>query len=259
MLKDKFKASLIHLVISTIIVIITLGLITYFWYPLNYLYISRFIQIAIVLVCVDLVMGPVLTFVVYNAKKASLKFDLSVIAFLQLAAIGYGGYMLFQNHPLYVTFTIDRYTLVTTQDAEPKKAQYNEYKISKLSSPQLAFAALPETIEAKNELMLGVLAGAKDLDQRTDLYKPYLENLPAINAKAIETSRILADKENSPEVAKFFSKYGDNIDDYIFLPLNGQTRHVLAAVNKKTGQLVTTIDVDPWQYKRKAKVASAIE
>lgn len=259
MLKEKLKASIVHLIISVIIVSLTVGLITYFWYPLNYLYITRFVQIVVVLVCVDLVMGPVLTFVVYNAKKASLKFDLAVIAILQIAALGYGGYMLFQNHPLYVTFTIDRYTLVSAQDADPEKAQYEEYKISKLSSPQLAFAALPETQEAKNKLMLGVIGGAKDLDQRTDLYKPYLKNLAAINAKSIEKDRIFADKENKPEVAKFISQYGHSIEDYIFLPLNGHTKHVIVAVNKNTGQPITTIDVDPWQYKQKVKVAHAIE
>lgn len=254
MLKEKLKASIVHLIISAIVVGLTLGLIIYFWYPLNYISVTRFIQIATVLICVDLVMGPVLTLVAYNSKKASLKFDLAIIATLQVAALGYGGYTLYQNHPLYVTFNIDRYTIVTAQDAEPEKAQYDEYKVSKLSSPKLAFAALPETLEAKNKLMLGYLTGEKDLDQRIDLYKPYSQNLDSINAKSMKVNKILLNAMHDKEVRSFQDKHAEKVKDYTFLPLTGPTDHAILVINGKDGEVVSTIKTDPWQYKQKIKV-----
>jgi hypothetical protein len=249
MLKEKLKAFIVHLLISIVIVCLTLGLIIYFWYPLNYLHVSQFVQISILVIGIDLVMGPLLTFVIYNTKKESLKTDLAIIALLQFSALGFGGYTLFQNHPLYVTFTIDRYTIVTAQDADPQYAKFDEYKISKISSPKLAFAASPKNIKDKNKLILGIMSGEKDLDQRTDLYKPYLKNLATINSHSIDSNRLFLDRNNNKKISDFFHNYNNKLNDLSFLPINGKTKHMVLVINKKTGRPISTIDVDPWKYK----------
>jgi hypothetical protein len=203
----------------------------YFWYPTDYLDLTRFREIALILICVDLVMGPILTFIVFNPKKSSLVFDLSVIAFLQLIALGYGCYTLYQDHPLFVTFTIDRFTIVTAKDADPKTAKYDEYKISKLSSPVVAFAALPETIENRNELILGVMSGAPDLDRRIDLYKPYMENIHTASKRVLDQQLLIEDREKVPALAKYFEAYKDTSDEHLLFPLTGPTEHAIIAID----------------------------
>jgi hypothetical protein len=47
-----------------------------------------------IVIAVDLVLGPLLTLVVYKAGKSSLTFDLSCIAIFQIACLG-GGVWLF--------------------------------------------------------------------------------------------------------------------------------------------------------------------
>ncbi len=42
------------------------------------------------------------------------------------SALFYGAYSLFQIHPVYVTFNVDRFTIVTAKDAAPQKSWYTK-------------------------------------------------------------------------------------------------------------------------------------
>ncbi len=149
MFKNKLKASLIHFGLSILLVGLSMGSIIFFFFPSLFISVSDFKEVASIIIAVDLILGPLLTFVVFQPKKKSLKFDLAVIAVIQLSALIYGAYALYQIHPVYITFNIDRFTLISARDAEPEKAQHNEYKVSKLSAGKMAFAKMPEDINKK--------------------------------------------------------------------------------------------------------------
>ena len=69
------------------------------WYPYPYREISGGRELFFIIVAVDVVMGPLLTFAVFNRKKPlkELKRDLGVIVLLQLAALGYGLWTVFSR------------------------------------------------------------------------------------------------------------------------------------------------------------------
>lgn len=251
MFKNKSIAFLTHLLLSLVVVSLVMGLIVYFWYPTDYLNLTRFKEIALILICVDIVMGPILTFIVYNPDKASIRFDLAVIGVLQLTALGYGCYALYQNHPLYITFTVDRFTIVTAQDARPETAKFDEYKISKISPPKLAFADLPETVEQRNALMLGVISGEPDLDRRIDLYKPYTKNIPTVAHRSLDAKKIFSNTKNAPVTAEYLNKFRKTNSDNIFFPITGPVKHAILAINKLTGKPVAVINIEPWKFTRK--------
>lgn len=59
-----------------------------------------------------------LTLIVFKSGKPSLKFDLSCIVLMQLAALIYGGTIIYQQRPEFVVFGTDRFTTVTAADVE---------------------------------------------------------------------------------------------------------------------------------------------
>ena len=88
----KLKALLAHLSISAVLVGAALALMLLRWFPPP-LFATDGGGIGLkLLVLVDLVLGPLLTFVVFNPAKGQRKmvFDLTVIALFQLGAYGYG-------------------------------------------------------------------------------------------------------------------------------------------------------------------------
>lgn len=250
MIKEKLKASIIHLLISILLVGLIIGSILFFFFPKLFINISDFKEVASIIITVDLILGPLLTFVVFQPKKKTLKFDLSVIASIQIVALLYGAFALYQVHPVYVTFNIDRFTLVSARDAEPEKAKYNEYNISKLGSAKLAFAKMPDETEKRNDVLLTAALGGDDLESREEYYEPYENHIDQVLAKAIDNETIVESAQTDKKLKNFISKHKDKINDLAFLPLNTQKKDAIIVLDKKTALPVATINTDPWKLSK---------
>ncbi len=248
MLKNKIKAFTIHLIISIVVTSIIAGVMIYFWYPLDYLDITSFKDIATLIIFIDLVIGPILTFVVFNPNKKSLKFDLSIIAMIQVSALAYGTFILYQGHPVYLTYAKGSFTLINAQLARPQDAKYEEYRVSKLSSSNLAYAELPNDATQRNELLNISFKGGADLEERVDLYKPYHEHIDEIISNTLDTTKLFSDKKSKSETELFIKKYGEKVNDFVFIPLEGSTGSSIVVLDKRSASFVTTINVDPWEY-----------
>ena len=65
-----------------------------------------------ILILVDVILGPILTFIVFKKGKKSLKLDLSLIAAFQLAAFLYGVYSIYLGKPSLVVHRTGYYEVV---------------------------------------------------------------------------------------------------------------------------------------------------
>ncbi len=243
--KYKFKASLIHLLISTAVVGALLTFVFLYWYPGALADVSGLTQIVLIMVAIDLVLGPLLTFIVYKPKKPKLAFDLAMIGLLQLTALGYATYTIYEGHPLYVTYAADRFTIITANEVNPDEARHEMFKKSKLTGPTMAFAKQPDDPKEAEAIMFSVLSGAPDIDKRPNLYEPVNKHLVDIFTKSIDTDKLLANEDTKRELMKFINKHGDK-KNFAFLPLSGQGKDVIWALNKETGKPVDIININPW-------------
>ena len=251
MFKIKLKASLIHLALSIVLVGLVIGSIVFLFFPQLFIHISDFKEIASIIISVDLILGPLLTFVVFQPNKKSIKFDLSVIAALQFSALVYGAYALFEVHPVYITFNVDRFTIISAKDAEPEKAQYDEFKVSKLATAKLAFAKMPEDQAKRNEIILTAAMGGGDLDQRVEYYEPYNENISHILAMGIDKKIIISSAKTDKNIKSFIDKHQNTIDEFVFLPINSAKKDAIIVLDKLSAQPVATINSDPWKLSKK--------
>lgn len=251
MFKSKLKASILHLGLSIILVALVIGSLLFFFFPQLFINITDFKGVASLIITVDLILGPLLTFVVFQPEKKSLKFDLSVVAAIQLSALIYGAFALYQIHPVFVTFNIDRFTLISAKDAEPEKAKVDEYKVSKLTTAKMAFAKMPENIEARNELAITAGLGGGDLDQRVEYYEPYDDHINKIIAKGLDPKLITSNADSNKKIKKFLDKNQGNIDSFVFLPINSAKKNAIIVLDKVTAQPVATINSDPWELTKK--------
>ena len=251
MFKHKLKASFIHLGLSILLVGLVIGSLLFFFFPQLFIGVSDFKEIAILIISIDLILGPLLTFVVFQPKKKTLKFDLSVIGAIQLSALVYGAHALYQVHPVYVTFNVDRFTIITAKDAETEKARLNEYKISKLSAGKLAFAKMPDDIEKRNELLFSAIMDGEDLDRKEEYYESYENNIDQVLAKSLDPKLIFADEDSKKRAKSFYNKNQDNLNDFAYLPLNSQKKDAIIVLDKKTAQPIATLNIDPWKLSKK--------
>src|SRR5215218_9788376 len=105
----RWQAAPVHLVISAIIAVLVFATMLLLWYPRPYFTVAGGFTLMLLLIGVDVVIGPLLTLVVFDPRKKSLKFDLAVIVVLQLAALIYGVWIMFSARPVFVAFAGDRF------------------------------------------------------------------------------------------------------------------------------------------------------
>lgn len=113
-----FKVAIINLLLSGIF----FGAIAFFvfklWYPYPYREIVGGTKLFLLAIAVNVICGPLLAAIVSNPQKSKseLTKDLSVIGLIQLTALSFGLYALFQARPVYLAFEVDRFRVVTYAD-----------------------------------------------------------------------------------------------------------------------------------------------
>jgi len=250
MFKIKLKAFSIHLLLSFTLVSCLLGLVVYFWFPPDYIGISSFKDVTLLIIGIDLIIGPLLTFIVFKPNKKSLKIDLSTIVFLQLIAISYGVYALYQTHPLFVTYKQGIFNLVHANEINLDKAKYNDLKVSTFSSGNLAFTQLPKDPKERMEVMLSVdMKGEPDIDKRAEFYEPYDNHLETILKNSLDATKLFSEKELDEPRKKFLTKYKEK-ENYAYFPIKGASDVAIIVLDKKTAKPVTTIASNPWKLKK---------
>jgi hypothetical protein len=101
---NRYQALAVHMAISLVIFFILLVCITQYWYPGILFDIGNGWKAISIIVGIDLILGPLLTLIVFNPKKSSLKFDLSMIALVQTAALIYGAWTIHQTRPIALAY-----------------------------------------------------------------------------------------------------------------------------------------------------------
>ena len=98
----RLKAAAIHLSLSCTAVGLLAGSMWLIWYRPPFLQIDGGLHVLRIVVLVDVVLGPLLTFIVFDRAKPGLRRDLLIIATLQVCAFGYGAGTLYLHRPVFV-------------------------------------------------------------------------------------------------------------------------------------------------------------
>ena len=109
-----------HLTASALIAVCCAALVFGLWYPYPYSELASGRELFVLLISVDIVAGPLLTFIVYNPKKPRRELwrDVGTVIVLQLAALGYGLHIVAQARPVFLAFEGDRFRVVAVPDID---------------------------------------------------------------------------------------------------------------------------------------------
>ncbi len=228
---SRWHAAGAHLLICVGIAAAVLALMLFVWYPPPLFEAMGGSGLALILIGVDVVMGPALTLVVFRSGKRGLKFDLAIIAVFQVAALGYGCHIISLARPAFVVFVKDQFQVATVVDIPPQRfeeAKYRQFRRPAWSGPQFVFGAWPTDTADRQRLLNAGLAG-DDLQNFPKFYAPYEEGRAEILAKAQPLSRL---RVSEPETARVIDAWlaRSGIDEESLRYLRMRTRNAWLAV-----------------------------
>lgn len=247
---SRWQAALIHLSISALVAGIACTLLLGIWYPPPYFHANGGQTLLILLVGVDVTLGPLLTFVVFKSGKPSLKFDLAVIATLQAAALVYGFHVMLASRPVFMVAAMDRFVLVAANQLDPAdvaEASRPEWRHLSWSGPVLVGTARPRTTEERNDLMFSGLAG-KDIEKFPKYYVPYADAAEDLLKRAHPLDELRRmHPAHTGEIDAWLRRHDVHDKELVWVPVVARDSDLCMLMDKANGEPIGAIELDPWQ------------
>lgn len=206
--KGRLRASGIHLGISLCLAALAALLVFGVWYPYPYREISGGRSLFLLLVCVDVILGPLITLIIFKRSKPrrELVMDLSLVGLIQVAALCYGLWTVFVARPVHLVFEYSSMTVVHAIDVDEDllaRAPADLRRLPLTGPTPLALRPFKDSNEQFDATM-AALNGAP-LAARSDLWQPY----------TAATDRILAEAKPVVELRNRFAPQAGQIDQAV--------------------------------------------
>ena len=247
-LSPRLRAAGLHVVLSATVALSASLVVFLIWYPSPFATMAGATRLFLVLVAVDVAMGPALTAVAVSPGKprAELKRDLAVIVVLQLAAFGYGIYTVALARPIALVFEVDRMQLVSAADIDPASLAEAPLALRALpwTGPRLLAAVKPtDPAEQFDVIQLGLNGVA--LAALPRYWRDYPSQAVAAWNAARPASELLKHYPRSADdIARMAKVAGVEVPDLRFLPLRARRSESVMLLAAQGERVVGFLPVD---------------
>jgi hypothetical protein len=247
--RAKLLAFSIHFVVTATVGACAAALIFLVWFPPPLARMIGGTELFVLVVGCDLVLGPLLSLVVYNRGKSrrALLVDYTVIGVVQLGMMIYGVYIVAGTRPVVVGFSKDRFEIVTARDISDEElaaARLPEYRSLSLTGPR--YVCVKITSADYQDALFEALKGNEE-HQRPKFYQPYEAALPQMrkNGKKIE---VLKKKfpSYSPALDEAVREAGIPEERAVWFPVHHRLGFWTAIVDEAGGKPLSYAPIDPY-------------
>ncbi|PKF36920.1 TfpX/TfpZ family type IV pilin accessory protein [Acinetobacter proteolyticus] len=244
-MSTRIKAFLTHGLISISIALLIVCLVFFIWYPAPLAKAVGVTHIFLLMLTIDVILGPLLTLLVYKKGKKTLFFDLTVIVILQISALVYGVWTISQGRPVWLVFNVDRFDVVRINEIDNRNITNarQEYQYPSWLYPKWVAAIAPKNVEENNKVTFEAVFSGVDIAQRPNLYTSLATQKIKIQNKAISLKELYNynQKEDVDLILQPVSQAT------AFLPLKANAVDMTVLINKEKGEVIKIVDLRPWK------------
>lgn len=243
-MSKQLKFFLIHLGVSICLALMVISLVFLVWYPAPLAKAVGVTHIFLMMLAIDVTLGPILSFIVYKTEKKKFLFDLSIIILVQLSALGYGVYSIAQGRPVWIVYEVDRFQLVCNNDIllQPHLQVRPEYQKLSLTGAKYAAVQLAKESKQQRDDLINAVFGL-NLAQQPDRYVPmdFVKTDIQKHAKNLAELSQYNDKQQVQNILQQYPKAN------AFVPLQTKAVDMTVLLDKRTAQVVKIVDLRPWE------------
>ncbi len=249
-MKFRLKAFGTHLLCSAVALTLVLGALYLGWYHWPGWHLTEALHVVVVMVGVDVVVGPLITLIIANARKPrrELARDIAIIVAVQLVALGYGATTLWHGRPLYYAFSVNCLQVVQAADIDPEAARAAREKKLPLaphwySLPRWIWAPFPKDSAEADKIFQKLMQGGYDIIGYPQYYKTWQEGAPEVRTQLRKVSDIqFFSAKQKPLLEKRMQTAGFPTDQANGIALTGRGSSLLAVMDPKTLKLLAIIE-----------------
>ena len=230
----RLQAAGLHVLGSMLVIGLFLGLVYGFWYPSPYHIVFSTFDVVKVLIGVDLVLGPLLTLIVFNVAKPrkELVRDMGFILAVQLGALAWGAYVTYSVRPQFVAFFEQDVYVLTAKDVDMANIPSAIPRRSFMSTPTAVYVDGPQTFEEITQHVADMITrGKPDVAFQPERYRSYIDNRDKVRIAALRVDDIR--KQN--DVAAVWVDGLQGYTHLVFFNIHSGSYESVAAVDAETG------------------------
>lgn len=239
---ERAKAGALHLLLSLFVLAGSLYLVFGLWYP-SPLHIAMGVgHVFLLLLGVDLLLGPLLTTIVFKHDRAHFLKDLTVILLIQVCALFYGLYTVAQGRPVWLAFVVNDVEIVRAIDLHHTSLPVSErFQPDLWSGPKWVASVYSTNPERRLEQMQDEMFAGISLARRPETYQPLEDRQQQIVNQQRELSELrqFNPRQNIDRALERFPQVTG------WLPVKGTQKDMVALLEE--GTPVAIVDLRPWQ------------
>ena len=193
----KRRAVTWHLALSLLLSIALAAWLLLHWFPAPFSFAAGALTGLVIVVSVDMCLGPMLTLLLIHSKKSLREniLDGIVVAMLQFSALAYGLWQVSLARPAAVVFWQDSFYLVKAFDYQERYGTQPD--LSKLSSESVPviYARYPLLLSELEQLERDIKVGIVPFENKA-LYRKVAEGLAEIRKSPLDINVLLAKYAN---------------------------------------------------------------
>ncbi|MGA0611190.1 TfpX/TfpZ family type IV pilin accessory protein [Caldimonas sp. KR1-144] len=241
-LRGRVRAALIHLALSALVALACAALVFGLWYPTPFRQISGGDELFLLIVAVDVVIGPLITLAVFDLRKPrrELVRDLAVIAALQLSALVYGVHTLAQARPVVLALEGARLRVVRAIDLDADGLAKAPEGLRRLPwTGRLVVAAQSPTDPGEQMKAIELAFAGIDIGARPELWLPPERTAAALAGNMLPLERLLTSHPGrEADLAAAIATTGRPASELGYLPMISRRSDWVALVDRNTGAIV---------------------
>ncbi len=240
---NRFSASAIHLALSLLVFLSFIAVLYFIWIPGDLFFMDGGWQGVKLVAMVDLVLGPLLTLLLFKRGKPSLVFDMSVIASIQVAALLYGVYTTYNQRVVALVYADARFGTVTLSEyrsaSETLRAKGIEPQPLSNFGDKLPVHVYTEPFdrESYGVYLESIFNDFPEIRERNDQYLSLDESAELLRVAQM-TQESLEERDLLKTVEKLLVKNGRKLADVELYPLKARYESGLAVVDPRSAKIV---------------------
>ena len=250
-LRARLFAANAHLVVSAVVASAVLAIVCLCWYPAPLDSISGVGDILVMLLAIDVTVGPLLTLFVYDRRKNTLRFDLGCIGLMQVAALVYGVYTVEAGRPHHLVFVKDRFEVVSRADLQANDrtaAIGNSAARIDWFGPRVVAAEMPSSDEERRNLLFESVLGGRDVQHFPKQYRNYATQAALAAGKAKPLSDLRDINPGQTDILQTaIERSGMPESSLKFLPVKGPQGDATMLIDASSGEIAGMVDLQPWR------------
>jgi hypothetical protein len=248
----RLRAFALHLLGSATLLSLVLAGMYIGWYRWPGWYLAGMRAVAIILIGVDVALGPLLTLVIASPAKPrrTLARDIAIIVIVQLAALVYGTVTLWHGRPLYYAFSVDRLQMVQAYDLDAREIALGRQQNPALapqwhSLPRWIWAPLPDDPKLQKQIMAAAIVGGADVIQMPRYFQDWGRGIPGLRKQLKKVGELTVfSKADKQKLARKMAQMGLAVDQPDTIFLTGRVGTALAVFDRKTMHLEAIVAPD---------------